>query len=319
MDRKIVVLSGATGQLGGLIARNLVRKEGVSVRALVRPGSGAKAADLAKLGVEIIEVAIDGSGDPAALRAAMQDAFSVVSTLQGGPSIIVNAQSRLFEAAVAANVRRFIPSDYSIDFNRLHAGANRNFDIRLSFHRAAEDIIRRTGSHIELTSIFQGAFTELLASGWMLLNYKKRQVQYFGSPDTKMDFTTWSDTADFTAAVAVDANPTPRALNISGVRLTPKDVQQITKRVTGADFELKRAMSISMLRTAIAVLKFFKPGKPEDPMPMWVGMQYAYSMALGTGVPVRLDNDRYPGTSWTGIEDTVRQAFEAQSANPNAA
>jgi nucleoside-diphosphate-sugar epimerase len=312
MDRKIVVVAGATGQLGGLIARALIKAEGIAVRALVRPGGAAKAAELAKLGIEVVEVSIDGSGDPATLAKVMQGAFSVVSALQGGPDIIVGAQSRLLEAAVAANVRRFIPSDYSVDFTRLHEGANRNFDYRLAFHKAADEIIRRTGSRIEFTSIFQGAFTELLATGWMLLNYKKRQVQFFGSPDTRMDFTTWSDTADFTAAAAIDSNATPRRLNIAGERLTPKDLQQVTKRATGVDFELKRVMSIGMLRTMISLIRFFRPGKGE-PMPIWVGMQYAYSMALGLGSVDRLDNDRYKGIAWTPVDDTVRQAFQAQT------
>lgn len=320
MDRKIVVVAGATGHLGGLIARALVKNEGVSVRALVRPGSAAKAGDLTELGIEIVEVAIDGSSDRTALDRAMTGVFSVVSALQGGPDIIVDAQSRLLEAAVAANVRRFIPSDYSIDFTKLHPGANRNFDTRLAFHKAANAIIYRTASRVEFTSIYQGAFTELLASGWMLLNYQKRQVQFFGSPDTVMDFTTWSDTADFTAAAAIDLNPTPRSLSIAGNRLTPKEIQQVTKRATGVDFQLKRMMSIGMLRTMISLMRLFKPGKGE-PMPIWVGMQYAYCMALGLGSTNRLDNDRYPGIAWTGIDDTVRRAFDSQAtgAKPTVA
>jgi hypothetical protein len=124
-----------------------------------------------------------------------------------------------------------------------------------------------------------------------------------------MDFTTWSDTADFTAEVAVDPNPTPSKLGVAGRRLTPREIQQIAKRVTGVDFELKRAMSIGMLKAMISLMKIFKPGKKGEVMPMWVRMQYAYCMALGSDG--RLDNDRYPGMHWTGIEDTVRGAFEA--------
>jgi hypothetical protein len=313
MDHKIVVIAGATGQLGGLIARDLISREGIGVRALVRPGSAAKAEGLAALGVEVVEVALDGTGDPKVLNRAMQGAFAVVSALQGGPEILVDAQSRLLEAALAGGVRRFIPSDFAVDFTRLPQGANRNFDIRLDFHAAADAIVARSGSTIEFTSIYQGAFTELLESGWMLLNFKKRQVQYFGSADTQMDFTTWEDTAAFTAAVAIDDTATPKSLRISGARITPAQLQQITKQVTGVDFHLKRVMSVGMLRTMIGIMKFFKPGRPGDLMPIWVGMQYAYSMALGTGVGP-LDNDRYPQLTWTGVEDVVRGAVAAHPA-----
>ena len=96
MDRKIVVVAGATGRLGGLIARALVKNEGVTVRAPIRPGNAQKAADLAKLGVEIIEAAIDGSGDKAALDKIMQGAFSVVSALQGGDDVLVTGSDFAF-------------------------------------------------------------------------------------------------------------------------------------------------------------------------------------------------------------------------------
>jgi hypothetical protein len=134
---------------------------------------------------------------------------------------------------------------------------------------------------------------------------------YFGSPDTVMEFTTWKDTAEYTAAVALDSSPTPRKLLVAGQRLTPKEAQQLATRVTGVDFGLKRLMSVGMLAVVIKLVKFFKPGKKDEPMPMWVGMQYAYCMALGTASPEHLDNDRYPDIRWTGADDVVRAAFEA--------
>jgi hypothetical protein len=70
-------------------------------------------------------------------------------------------------------------------------------------------------------------------------------------------------------------------------------------------------MSIKMLRSVIAVIRFFNPGK-NNPMPLWVGMQYAYAMAIGPTLPEKLDNDRYTGIKWEGIEDVVLQAFKAK-------
>jgi len=67
MDHKTIALAGALGRLGNLIARALVDKPGVTVRALVRPGNSVKTRDLAELGVEIVELAIDGCGEPSAL------------------------------------------------------------------------------------------------------------------------------------------------------------------------------------------------------------------------------------------------------------
>lgn len=125
-----------------------------------------------------------------------------------------------------------------------------------------------------------------------------------------MEFTTWKNTAEFTAAIALDINPVPRSFFIAGKRLTPLEAQQVAKRVSGVDFKIKRVMSIRMLSLMIALMKFFKSEKNKT-MPMWVGMQYAYCMALGPTLPEHLDNERYQGINWTGVEDVVRQAFNA--------
>lgn len=74
-------------------------------------------------------------------------------------------------------------------------------------------------------------------------------------------------------------------------------------------------MSLGMLGAVIALMRFFNPGKKGELMPMWVGMQYAYCMALGVASPDQLDNDRYEGIRWTEPDEVVRKAFDAQSAS----
>jgi hypothetical protein len=315
---KIIVVAGARGNLGKLVCEALLSRarttgQSVVVRGLVRKSGvhaapAASASDAQQLVIEPIDY--DSAAD---LERVCAGATTVVSALQGHTDVIVDAQSRLLAAAIKSGVRRFVPSDYSLDFTKLPEGANRNFDTRRAFHRKADEMIRTAKSSIELTSVFQGAFTELLGSGWMLLDYKKRRVGYFGSADTVMEFTTTPNTAEYTAAVALDPNPTPKKLLIAGARLTPKQVRQLATRVTGADFGLKRLMSIGMLQFVIGVMRFFKPGKGEL-MPMWVGMQYAYCMALGIASPDHLDNDRYQSIQWTVPDEVIRKAFDAQAA-----
>ena len=101
---KTVLLIGGTGNLGGLIGRELL-KRGARLRLLVRPGSRSKVpADLAQA-AEIVEDE----------QTAFQGVSSVVSAVQGGPETIVDAQLRFLRAAGQAGVRRFIASDYSMN------------------------------------------------------------------------------------------------------------------------------------------------------------------------------------------------------------
>jgi len=318
----IIVVAGAQGHLGKLVCDSILvraRSEGrqVLVRGLIRKGSAnsvsATPDESPDRGIQqqltIEPVDYDNDDD---LNRVMTGAYCVVSALQGLEEVIVGVQLRLLKVAIVSNVHRFIPSDFSIDFTKLPEGANRNFDLRLQFHQAADRLIQQSKSDIEFTSIYQGAFTELLSSGRMLLDYSKRRVTYFGSPTTMMEFTTWENTAEYTAAVALDPNHTPQSLYIAGKRLSPGKIQQVVKQVSGIDFELKRLMSVNMLRVIIALLRLFRPEKDKI-MPMWVGMQYAYCMALGPTLPVHLDNDRYTGIEWTGVEDTIRKSIAKNS------
>ena len=147
MTNTVVAVAGATGRLGKLIVQALVAR-GAEVRALVRPGDGAdKLAGLE--GARIVEADLD---DAAGLREALAGADVVVSSLNGLRDIIVEAQTRLLEAAVAAGVPRFMPSDYAADFTKLADAENRNFDLRREFRA------RLLSAPIGATSILNGGF-----------------------------------------------------------------------------------------------------------------------------------------------------------------
>ena len=321
-EKVIVVVAGASGTLGKLVCDALVARgarEGrpVHVRALVRrkPGQASTAEDRVPEGANVFTVPVDYD-NPEELQRACAEAHAVVSTLQGLEDVIVGVQSRLLDAAIATGVRRFIPSDFSGDFTKLPEGSHRNFDLRRRFHRVAEARTRAAGSAIELTSIFQGGFTELLGSGWVLFDYKKQRINYFGDADAPMEFTTWQNTAEFTAAALLDARSTPRYLFPAGQRATPREAQAIARRVTGAEFALNRVMPTGLLRIVITVMKFLKPGNKDEVMPLWVALQYGYCGALGVMSPDALDNDRYPDIVWTSIDDTIRTAFVEAGGQP---
>ena len=109
MENKLIVLAGATGNLGGRIARALIQR-GAAVIALVRFGSPrGKLDELRTLGATIAEVDFSSL---AALTSACSGASCVISALSGLREVIVDSQTLLLDAALKAGVPRFIPSDY---------------------------------------------------------------------------------------------------------------------------------------------------------------------------------------------------------------
>ena len=301
---KLVVVAGATGNLGGRIVRELL-EHGAGVRALVRPGTpAAKLAPLKSAGADVVPVDL---GDVPALTRELEGATCVVSALQGLGEVILGVQERLLDAAVAAHVPRFIPSDYSIDFTHLPDGWNRNLDLRREFHRRLDE------ASLEATSILNGAFMELLLGPMPLLDFKNNQVRYWQSADQKMDFTTLDNTAAFTAAAARDAS-TPRVLRCAGDALSPRELAEVAGEVKRVKLELTRLGSAEELFALIQTQRAADPGGETQKYPRWQSMQYMHNMFSGRAKLEPLDNGRYPTLRWTTVRDLL-SAGQAQGTS----
>ncbi len=299
MDDSTIVVAGATGNLGGRIVRALLER-GARVRALVRTRTPRDKLDrLGETGVTIARVDLNSASQVAP---ACAGASCIVSALAGLRDVIVESQTVLLEAAIQAGVPRLIPSDYSIDFTRLPPGENRNLDLRREFHQ------RLDKASIRATTIFNGAFTEMLTAQMPLILFKWRRVLYWGNADQRLDFTTVDDTAAFTASAALDPS-TPRFLRIAGDQLSARELAAVVSEVTGKEYRLFRADGLGMLGTLIKVARAVAPGEKEL-YPAWQGMQYMRNMFDGRAKLDPLDNDRYPHVRWTRARDVLsaRQA-----------
>ncbi|HEY0108044.1 MAG TPA: NmrA family NAD(P)-binding protein [Fibrella sp.] len=292
-----MILVGATGDLGGRIARYL-RKRGATVKALVRQGSsGNKITSLRAQGVSIVEVDFNSTAD---LAKACLGGSCVISALSGLREVIVDLQTRLLNAAVEAGVPRFIPSDYCIDFTRLAEGTNRNLDLRRAFSE------RLDKAPIAATSIFNGMFTDLLLGQAPVIQFGLKRIIYWGNDDQPLDFTTIDNTAAFTAVAALDP-ATPRFLRVAGEVADIRGLQKAASEATGEKFGQLRIGGLGMLSVMIRIARTLFP-KKEDVFPPWQGMQYLHNMLTGLPKLEPLDNDRYPDIRWTTVREVLSAA-----------
>ncbi|MEJ8756336.1 NmrA family NAD(P)-binding protein [Pontibacter sp. H259] len=290
----IIVLAGATGDLGERIARVLLEK-GAEVRVLVRSDSNAsKVNALHNVGAVICVVDFHNAVD---LTKACEGADCVVSALSGLHYVIVGVQTLLLNAAVAAGVSRFIPSDFAIDFTKLPYGNNRNLDFRKEFKE------RLDKAPIAATSILCGMFADLLIGQAPIVLFPIKKVMYYGNPDQLMDFTTIQNTADYTAAAALDPT-TPRYLHIAGDVLNIHGLKEAASKATGEEFGLFRVGGLGLLNTIIKITKALTPTSNEV-FPAWQGMQYMRDMFTGLPKLEPLNNDRYPGIKWTTVAEVL--------------
>ncbi len=304
MNPPVIVVAGASGNLGGRIARAL-RERAAGVHGLVRKGTAPDRVErLRDLGVVVSSIDLTSGSEVAA---ECSGASCVVSALQGLRDVIVEAQTVLLDAAIEAGVPRFIPSDYSIDFTGLPPGGNRNLDLRREFNG------RLDKAPIAATSIFNGAFADMLTGRMPLILFRLKRVLYWGDADQRMDFTTIDDTAAFTASAALDAS-TPRALRIAGDQLSARELAEVVSEVAGEKFRLFRAGGLGTLDALIKVTRSLAPGG-ERLYPAWQGMQYMRDMFDGRAKLEPLDNDRYPGMRWRTVRDVLAVRRPASSTS----
>lgn len=296
-QQKTIIVVGATGDLGGRIARALIGR-GAKVRALARRESDLDTiVHLRGAGVVVEEVNFD---NVAALVSAMQGASCVVSALSGLRKTIIDVQTNVLTAAIEAGVPRFIPSDFSLDFTKTPEGTNRNLDFRREFRT------RLDAAPIAATSILNGMFTDLLTGDAPLILFPLKRIVYWGEADQPLDFTTIADTAEYTAAAALDDN-TPRDLRIAGDTLTARGLQEAASKATGKEFKLFRVGGLGTLDFMIKAARTLMPAEDEV-FPPWQGMQYMRNMLSGRGKLDPLDTHRYSEIRFT----TVREVVEAR-------
>lgn len=298
--KKIIVLSGATGHLGSLIAESLLGKSEVKLRVLVRPESVDKVSDLHEQGVDIFEVDLKDEDSQGTLNKAMSDAYAVVSAVIGQDAI-VGGQLRLLEAARRAGVRRFIPSYFSYDISGLSEGENANTDILQSFERAAEEV----RGDVELVQIQIGALADrTILFGFLgAFDLEAGQVFLWGDGDAKMDFTTYRDTAQFAAEVAVDDEPVPSIVQFAGESLTFHELVQAYEDGSGKSVTVKKMGTLADLENEIRQRQQTEP----ENMFSWLPPMYWRAMLSGKVKLDSIENNRYQHIKPMKVAEYVRE------------
>ena len=290
--KKIIVIAGATGNLGGKIVKELLAQN-AEVRAIVRLETNLqKIKDLEQQGVQVFQVDTSNKSE---ISKSCLGAHCFVSALAGLKETVIDVQKVFLDAAIEAKVQRFIPSDYSSDFTNLKEGENRNLDFRRKFHEYLDK------SPIKATTIFNGPFMDLLTTDMPLILFKQKKILCWGNANQILEFTTTENVAAFTAAAAIDEN-TPRYLRIAGDTLSCNDFVKLLTEVTTKKYKIFRPGGIKLLNFLIKMTRFFSPSEKEL-YPAWQGMQYMRDLMEGRIIFQKYDNNRYSNIQWTSVKE----------------
>lgn len=213
-----ILVTGATGQQGGIVARYLLQ-QGEKVRALTR--HPAKADALKKLGAE---VAAGDLTDKSSLKPALrgvQRVFLVTTPFEAGLEAEVRQGIEMVDAAKAAGVAHLVFSSVG--------SANKNTGIpHFETKRRVEQHLRESG--LPATILRPVFFMENFTAPWMIPAIQQRKVVLPLAPDRTLQMIALDDIGAFAAAafirpkeflgqeidLAGDALTMPEALGLLG-------------------------------------------------------------------------------------------------------
>ncbi|MEZ4861719.1 MAG: SDR family oxidoreductase [Caldilineaceae bacterium] len=258
------LLVGATGLLGGEIARRLTN-QGRHVRALVRTTADpAKLETLRKMGCALV---YGDLRDRASLDAACRGVDEVVTTAsttfsrQPGDSIEVtdqDGQLNLVAAAKAARVRHFVYTSYSGQIDNVAKPCALTVA-----KRTVEQAIQVSG--MTYTILRPACFMEIWLSPAVGFDYPNATATIYGTGEKPLSWISFYDVAEF-AVESLD-NPAARnaVLELGGpAALSPHEVVKIFEAVMDRPFtvnyvpvetlEVQRASATDSLAEAFAAL-----------------------------------------------------------------
>ena len=290
-----VLLVGATGMLGGQIARQLLDRPEARLRLLARSASSPALKPLLDRGAEVVEGNLNDAGS---LDRATQGIDVIVSAVQGGPEVIVDGQVALAKAGKRHGARRILPSDYALDLFNATPGEHAAFDMR----READAQIAAIG--LEQVNVLQGGFMNLFMPGMGAIDLEKGTIGFFGDGNLLIEVTSVEDTARMIARVALDPTVPAGKFAFAGDRISFRQAGEIVAAHTGRAIRPVSYGSEADLRAAMAAADSGKR----------VMLAYLLYMTNGQTALSDLQNDRYPDVRFQRFSDFIAQTLPVSLA-----
>ncbi len=219
---RIILVTGATGNQGGTVARHLLQRGKFKVRAMVRDQNKHSAQVLKQLGAEIVTADFN---DRASLDRAVQGVYGVFSMqdLQDGIPAEIRYGKSIAEAAKAAGIQHFVYS--SVGSADQNTGVP-HFDSKFQI----EECIRTIGLHY---TILRPVFF-FYNYNMMLPMIKNGTLQQPLSPNTKLQQLSEEDYGNMVADVFErPADFAYRAIEVASVDMTMTEIAAAFSHVMG--------------------------------------------------------------------------------------
>ncbi len=211
-----ILVTGATGQQGGAVARSLLR-QGQKIRVLTR--NMAKGEELRKMGAEVVVGDLTDTGSVKTALQGIKRVFLVTTPFEAGMETEVQQGITMVDAAKIAGVDHLVFSSV--------VSANRNTGIpHFETKWRVEQHIQKTG--IPATILRPAFFMENFASPWMLPAIQKGKLVFPMQPNRRLQMIALKDIGEFGAAAFLRPKEfIGQVIELAGDELTIPDALDI--------------------------------------------------------------------------------------------
>lgn len=211
----------ASGSLGTPVLNALVKSGKFNITVVTRPSSSSSFPDsvtVRKADLSSVE----------SVTAAFQGQDAVVSTVgtAGLP-----AQNVLVEAAVAANVTRFLPSDFGSDMANPKTGALPVFKFKIETHKALREAAA-ANPDFSYTLVSNNAFLDWGLQKNLLLNWKDNKPKLFDGGNNVFSATTLDTVGQAVVGVLNHPEETKnRFVYVKDIDISQNQLLEIAKKI----------------------------------------------------------------------------------------
>lgn len=228
-SNQTILVTGATGNQGGAVARHLLQRGNSNVRTLVRDQNKPAAQALKEAGAELVEGDLN---DRPSLESALQDVSGVFSAqgVKDGSDVEIKQGTTLADASQAVGIKHFVYSSVG--------GAERNTGIpHFESKFQIEEYIRASGLPYTI-----------LRPVFFLYNYNRMRPMIESgtismplSPETKLQQLSEDDYGKMVAEVFErPADFLKREIEVASVEMTMTEIGAAFSRVTGENVSYKQ-------------------------------------------------------------------------------
>ncbi|KAK0610610.1 hypothetical protein B0T17DRAFT_119327 [Bombardia bombarda] len=228
-----VAVAGATGRLGLPVVAELL-KAGFQVTALTRASANSDGTG-PSIPPSVASVEVDYAS-LSSLTSALQGIDAVVSTLS---SAALSSQILLIQAAAAAGVKRFIPSEFGSNTLNPKSQALPVYRDKVLVQESLREIVSRSGQEgggLTYTLILTGPFLDYGIATGLLLHLASRSATVYDGGKTKFSSTTLATISKAVSGVLSNLEATAnRVVRVHDVAVTQRELIDAAKRAVGEE------------------------------------------------------------------------------------